>query len=96
MPWSGSSHLEQLGGDHEAAAGQVGLLVHGHLQQALDKGADAHVADVGLHRLEQQAQEHGRLVGVRHIPRRQHRIQRPAAHHISAQTCGPRDACCRT
>ena len=65
-------HLEELGGDHEAATGEIRLLVQGDLQQALDKGADAREADVRLHRLEQQAQEHGRLVGVAHIRHRQH------------------------
>ena len=67
-----TQHLEELGGDHEAAAGEVGLLVQGDLEQPLHKGAHAREADVRLHRLEQQAQEHGRLVGVPHVRHRQH------------------------
>ena len=60
-------YLEKLRGDHESAAGKIGLLVQGDLQQALDECADARDADICLHRLEQQAQEHGRLVGVAHV-----------------------------
>ena len=49
-----------------------------HLQEALDEGQDAVVADVGLEGLVQQAEEHGRLVAASQVRVQQHAIQRPA------------------
>lgn len=77
--------LEQLGSQHEAAARKIGLLVQGHLQQALHKGAHTLGADIRLHCLEHQAQEHGRLVGVAHIRGQQQLIQCPALTHTQYQ-----------
>ena len=54
-------HLEDFRQHEQAATGEGGLLLLGHLQQALGKGRHSLGRHIRLHGLEDQAQEHGRL-----------------------------------
>lgn len=73
-----SVYLEDLREHEEAATAEGGLLLLGHLQQALGKSRHPATGDIGLHGLEQQAQEQGRLAGPGHLWVQQYSIQRPA------------------
>lgn len=70
--------LEGLREHEEASTAEGGLLLLGHLQQALGKSSHPAAGHIGLHGLEQQAQEQRRLAGPGNLWVQQHSIQRPA------------------
>ena len=76
----GLGYLHEFREEDEAAAGEGGRLLHGHLQQALGKGGLALQAHISLHGLEQQGQEHGRLGRPCCLPRQHHAVQCSAPH----------------
>ena len=73
---------ETLMAEHGSHNHRASKELNEHLQQALDEGKHALLAHIRLQRLEEQAQEHGRLVAGGYMRGQQHAVQSPASKQL--------------
>ena len=81
------AHLQDLGQQQQAAAGEGGAVGQSQLQQALGKGGHSGAFGIRLKGLKAQTEQHGRSAAGRYFRRQHDCIQRPAKTDIHSEQC---------